>query len=122
MFCALSVTAQSEYQALFAPLVPGVKIGKLNDVDALEDLVTEDTCGVIVEPIQGEGGVFEASEGFLMALRKRCDAVGSVLNYVEIQVHISLLICSILIFSAGYLGRASYGLTTIARLRCRRIF
>jgi acetylornithine aminotransferase len=121
-FGALSVTAQSKYQAPFAPLVPGVKVGKLNDVDALEELITEDTCGVIVEPIQGEGGVFEASEEFLRALRKRCDEVGSVLIYDEIQVHNSLLMCSMLIVSAGYQGRASYGLIIISRLSCRRIF
>jgi acetylornithine aminotransferase len=95
-FGALSVTAQTKYQAPFAPLVPGVKVGKLNDVAALEDLVTEDTCGVIVEPIQGEGGVFEASEEFLRALRKRCDYVGSVLIYDEIQVYISGVNCLML--------------------------
>jgi acetylornithine aminotransferase len=95
-FGALSVTAQTKYQAPFAPLVPGVKVGKLNDVAALEDLVTEDTCGVIVEPIQGEGGVFEASEEFLRALRKRCDDVGSVLIYDEIQVYISGVNCLML--------------------------
>jgi glutamate-1-semialdehyde aminotransferase len=97
-------------------------MGKLNDVDALEDLVTVDTCGVIVEPIQGEGGVFEASEEFLGALRKRCDKVGSVLIYDEIQVHISLSNCSMLIISAGYQGQVNYGLTTISRLMCHRIF
>jgi acetylornithine aminotransferase len=95
-FGALSVTAQTKYQAPFAPLVPGVEVGKLNDVAALEDLVTEDTCGVIVEPIQGEGGVFEASEEFLRALRKRCDDVGSVLIYDEIQVYISGVNCLML--------------------------
>jgi acetylornithine aminotransferase len=51
-FGALSATSQEKYQAPFAPLVPGFKTGKLNDVTALNDLVTDATCGVIVEPIQ----------------------------------------------------------------------
>ena len=85
-FGALSVTPQPKYQAPFAPMVPGVKIGELNDIDGLTNLVDESTCGVIVEPIQGEGGVYEASEEFLRALRERCNKVGAVLIYDEIQV------------------------------------
>jgi acetylornithine aminotransferase len=86
-FGALSVTPQPKYQKPFAPMVPGVKIGHLNDVAALETLVDETTCGVIVEPIQGEGGVYEATEEFLTALRERCNKVGAVLIYDEIQVY-----------------------------------
>jgi hypothetical protein len=51
-FGALSATQQEKYQAPFAPLVPGFKAGKLNDIAGLKELVTEATCGVIVEPIQ----------------------------------------------------------------------
>ncbi|KAF9519281.1 hypothetical protein BS47DRAFT_85661 [Hydnum rufescens UP504] len=82
---ALSVTPNTKYQAPFQPLIPNVHAGALNDIEALEGLVTEDTCGVIVEPIQGEGGVRACSEEFLRALRKRCDAVGAVLIFDEIQ-------------------------------------
>ncbi|KAH9822370.1 pyridoxal phosphate-dependent transferase [Melampsora americana] len=82
---ALSVTYQPKYQAPFEPLIPGVTHGKLNDVAALKDLITEETCGVIVEPIQGEGGIMEASEEFLRALRRRCDEVKAVLIFDEIQ-------------------------------------
>jgi len=67
-------------------MVPGVKVGILNDTPGLETLVDDKTCGVIVEPIQGEGGVYEASEEFLTALRERCNKVGAVLIYDEIQV------------------------------------
>ena len=67
-------------------MVPGVKIGDLNDIEGLTNLVDESTCGVIVEPIQGEGGVYEATEEFLRALRERCNKVGAVLIYDEIQV------------------------------------
>ena len=85
-FGALSVTPQYKYQKPFSPMVPGVKVGILNDLLALEKLVDDKTCGVIVEPIQGEGGVYEASEEFLAALRERCNKVGAVLIHDEIQV------------------------------------
>ncbi|KAJ3562655.1 hypothetical protein NP233_g9446 [Leucocoprinus birnbaumii] len=82
---ALSVTTNPKYQAPFAPLVPNVSCGKLSDVQALKTLVTEDTCAVIVEPIQGEGGIYPAETEWLIQLRKRCDEVGAVLIFDEIQ-------------------------------------
>ncbi|GAA5918915.1 hypothetical protein JCM1841_006678 [Sporobolomyces salmonicolor] len=82
---ALSATWQEKYQAPFAPLVPGFVPATLNDVEGINAVVTEKTCGVIVEPIQGEGGILEASEEFLRALRKRCDEVGALLIFDEIQ-------------------------------------
>ncbi|TIC31652.1 putative acetylornithine transaminase [Wallemia mellicola] len=81
----LSVTSNPKYQDPFAPLIPGVKVGNVNDVPALTELVTEKTCGVIIEPIQGEGGIHNVDLDFLIALRKRCDEVGAVLIYDEIQ-------------------------------------
>lgn len=85
---ALSLTTNPKYQAPFAPLIPNVRVGKLNDarLETLESLVDEDTCAVIIEPIQGEGGVQTSDESFLRALRKRCDEVGAVLIFDEIQV------------------------------------
>ena len=80
------MTSNPKYQKPFMPLIPGVKIGKLNDTPALESLVGEKTCAVIVEPIQGEGGINAADVEWLRALRKRCDEVGAVLIYDEIQV------------------------------------
>lgn len=85
---ALSVTTNPKYQAPFAPLVPGVDVGRLNDVEGLEQLVTEETCAVIVEPIQGEGGVNSAEVEWLARLRARCNAVGAVLIFDEIQVSV----------------------------------
>ncbi|TFK76161.1 acetylornithine aminotransferase [Pluteus cervinus] len=82
---ALSVTINPKYQAPFEPLIPGVDVGRLNDMDGLEKLVGQDTCAVIVEPIQGEGGVNPANVEWLRALRKRCDEVGAVLIFDEIQ-------------------------------------
>ncbi|GAA6026154.1 hypothetical protein JCM11491_001703 [Sporobolomyces phaffii] len=82
---ALSATWQDKYQAPFAPLIPGFVPATLNDIEGIQHAVTEKTCGVIVEPIQGEGGILEASEDFLRALRKRCDEVGALLIFDEIQ-------------------------------------
>lgn len=83
---ALSVTTNAKYQTPFAPLVPGVRVGKLNDVEGLGELVNDKTCAVIVEPVQGEGGIHDADVDWLRALRRRCDEVGAVLIYDEIQV------------------------------------
>lgn len=82
---SLSATPNPKYQAPFSPMVPGFRYGTYNDVAAVNDLVTEATCGVIIEPIQGEGGVNVATPEFLLALRKRCTEVGAVLIYDEIQ-------------------------------------
>ncbi|KAG9953034.1 hypothetical protein KCU85_g1713, partial [Aureobasidium melanogenum] len=82
---SLSATPNPKYQKPFGPMVPGFKYGTYNDIDAINDLVTEKTCGVIIEPIQGEGGVNVATDEFLLALRRRCTEVGAVLIYDEIQ-------------------------------------
>ncbi|KAI9681291.1 MAG: acetylornithine aminotransferase [Caeruleum heppii] len=88
-FGSLSATPNPKYQQPFAPMLPGFRYGTYNDVDAVETLITDMTCGVIVEPIQGEGGVNVASASFLAALRKRCNDVGAVLIYDEIQCGLS---------------------------------
>lgn len=82
---ALSATPNPKYQTPFAPMLPGFRYGTYNDVSAVDTLITDKTCGVIVEPIQGEGGVNVATEEFLLALRRRCTEVGAVLIYDEIQ-------------------------------------
>jgi acetylornithine aminotransferase len=86
---SLSATPNPKYQKPFAPMLPGFRYGDYNDVDAIRDLVTERTCGVIVEPIQGEGGVQVATDEFLVALARRCREVGAVLIYDEIQCGLS---------------------------------
>lgn len=82
---ALSATPNPKYQKPFSPMVPGFKYGDYNNVNTINDYVTEATCGVMIEPIQGEGGVNVATHEFLLALRKRCNEVGAVLIYDEIQ-------------------------------------
>jgi acetylornithine/N-succinyldiaminopimelate aminotransferase len=82
---ALSTTWNPSYRAPFEPLVPGVRFLPYGDVAALAEGIDADTCGVIVEPIQGESGAVPAPKGFLAAVRKRCDAVGALLIFDEVQ-------------------------------------
>ena len=88
---ALSVTTNPKYQKPFAPLLPGIQVGQFNVTSEVETLVSEKTCAVIVEPIQGEGGIHLADQEFLRALRKRCDETGAVLIFDEIQVRSAAL-------------------------------
>lgn len=85
LFGTLSVTAQAKYQKPYEPLVPGVRIVPRNDVSALREAVTDKTCAVILEPIQGESGVHPLSLDFLRAARERCDEVGAFLIFDEVQ-------------------------------------
>lgn len=86
---SLSATPNPKYQKPFSPMVPGFKYGTYNDVTCINELVTDATCGVIIEPIQGEGGVNVATLEFLQTLRHRCNEVGAVLIYDEIQCGLS---------------------------------
>lgn len=86
---SLSATPNPKYQEPFAPMLPGFRYGNYNDVSAINDLVTDKTCGVILEPVQGEGGVQVANDDFLIALARRCREVGAVLIYDEIQCGLS---------------------------------
>jgi acetylornithine aminotransferase len=85
---ALSVTPNPKYQAPFTPLIPNVRVGKYNDMneEALRTLVDESVCGVIVEPIQGEGGVGTGQVEWMEMLGRRCKEVGALLIFDEIQV------------------------------------
>ncbi|TQS37407.1 hypothetical protein Golomagni_02120 [Golovinomyces magnicellulatus] len=86
---ALSATPNPKYQKPFSPMIPGFNYGVYNDVTSINELVTQKTCGVIVEPIQGEGGVIVGTDEFLTALASRCQEVGAVLIYDEIQCGLS---------------------------------
>ncbi len=82
---ALSVTYKAQYREPFGPLVPGVAFAPFNDLAAARNAITGDTCAVIVEPIQGEGGVNPASPEFLQGLRDLCDAHDALLIFDEVQ-------------------------------------
>jgi len=82
---ALSLTPKEAYQVPFTPLMPSVKVGVFNQIEHLDTLITNHTAMVMVEPIQGEGGVNVATPEFLQALRQRCDETKTVLWFDEIQ-------------------------------------
>ncbi len=81
---ALSVLGNEEFKNAFRPLLPGVSFLDFNE-EAQLDQITEDVAAVIVEPIQGEAGVILPKDNFLIKLRKRCNAVGALLIFDEIQ-------------------------------------
>jgi len=81
----VTATAQPKYQHGYEPLPGGFRYGAFNDVAALDALLDDDVCAVIVEPIQGEGGVVPATPEFLQALRAHCDRLGALLVFDEIQ-------------------------------------
>lgn len=82
---ALSVTANEKYQIPFAPLIPGIKVAESN-IESVKSLIDKSkTCGVIIEPIQGEGGVTPMDPEFLIELRKLCTENDAILIYDEVQ-------------------------------------
>ncbi|MFN3929542.1 MAG: aspartate aminotransferase family protein [Thermoflexus sp.] len=82
---ALSATWNPAYRQPFEPLVPGFRHIPFNDVAALEDAVGPQTAAVILEPIQGEGGVWPADPAFLQTARALCDRYGALLIFDEVQ-------------------------------------
>ena len=88
-FAALAATGQEKYQHGFEPLVPGFKHVPYNDLRAMERAIDNRTAGVIVECIQGEGGVHVADEDYLRGLRKLCDQSGALLILDEIQTGVA---------------------------------
>ena len=82
---ALSVTGNAHYREPFEPLMGGVRFAAFNDLDSVKALVNEKTCAVIIETIQGEGGIYPATEEFLTGLRRLCDEKDIVLIFDEIQ-------------------------------------
>ncbi len=82
---ALAATAQERFHKTFEPLVNGFRYVPFNDAEAVERAVGEHTCAVLVEPIQGEGGVNVPSDGYLKALRDICDRHNLLLILDEVQ-------------------------------------
>ena len=82
---ALSVTGNDHYQEPFKPMIGGVRFARFNDIGSVEELVNERTCAIILETVQGEGGIFPAEEGFLRRIREICDEKGILMILDEIQ-------------------------------------
>lgn len=82
---ALSLTFNPKYRKSFEPLVEQVSFATFGDIESLRSTVNDDTAFVIMEPIQGEGGINVAPDGFLQEVRKLCDEKGILLVFDEIQ-------------------------------------
>lgn len=85
LFGSLAATDRPKYQQPFAPLMPGVRFAQFNDRDSAAAAITDDVCAVIVEPVQGEGGVHPATAEFLQAVRDLCDQHDALLIFDEVQ-------------------------------------
>lgn len=82
---ALSVTEHPAYREPFEPLIPGISFAEFNNLESVKKLVNEKTCGIIVEPVQGEGGINTATKEFMTGIRKLCDEEGILMICDEIQ-------------------------------------
>ena len=84
-YAAVTATAQPKYHEGLGPLVPGFNYAPLNDLEAVARLVDAETCAILIEPIQGEGGINIPADGYLAGLRKIADAHGLLLIFDEVQ-------------------------------------
>ena len=82
---AITATGQKKYHKNFAPLPQGFSYAEFNNLESVKALITEKTCAIIVEPIQGEGGIVPADPAFLQGLRSLCDEHNLLLIYDEVQ-------------------------------------
>lgn len=84
-FGAVSVTGHDSYREPFEPLVPGVKFAKFNDLDSVKALAGDKTCAIILEPLQGEGGINLATQEFMEGIRSFCDENDILMICDEVQ-------------------------------------
>ena len=82
---ALSVTGNEHYQEPFKPMIGGIKFAEFNNLDSVKALVNEKTCAIIMETLQGEGGIYQAEESFIKGVRQICDVHDILLILDEIQ-------------------------------------
>jgi predicted acetylornithine/succinylornithine family transaminase len=85
-FATLTATGQEKFHKGYSPLMPGFKYVPFNDSEAVRKAIDSRTCAVMLEPIQGEGGVKCPSEGYLKTIREICDEKGLLLIFDEVQV------------------------------------
>ncbi|MGD0597685.1 MAG: aspartate aminotransferase family protein [Sedimentisphaerales bacterium] len=84
-FATVTATAQPKYHEGFLPLLPGFVYVPYNDINALEKAFTDEVCAVMIEPIQGEGGINVATKEYVEAIRQLCDEKGAVMIFDEVQ-------------------------------------
>ena len=81
----LAATGRSKYRKVFQPDMPGFRFVDYNSIDAIREAVNEHTAAVMLEPVQGEGGIIPAAPGYLEAVRELCDQHGIMLLFDEVQ-------------------------------------
>ena len=81
----LTATGQPKYREGYEPLPGGFRYVTYNDLDSLKSVISDKTCAVLIEPIQGEGGVYVPDAGYLAAVRELCNQTGALLIFDEIQ-------------------------------------
>lgn len=82
---ALSITGKAAYQEPFAPMLAHVKFADFNDLDSVRHLITKNTCAIFMETVQGEGGIYPATDYFIKGVRKLCDENKILMVSDEIQ-------------------------------------
>lgn len=82
---AVAVTGTESYRTPFEPLIGGVKFAKFNDLESVKAQITDKTCAILLEPIQGEGGINLATQEFMEGIRQVCDEEGILMICDEIQ-------------------------------------
>lgn len=82
---ALSVTGNAKYQEAFKPLIGGIKFAEYNNLESVKELITEKTCAIILETVQGEGGIYPSTPEFIQGIRDICDQKDIVMICDEIQ-------------------------------------
>ncbi len=87
-FATVTATAQPKYHEGFLPLLPGFIYVPFNDVKALQEAFTDEVCSVMIEPIQGEGGINVATKHYIEAIRELCDENGAMMILDEVQTGI----------------------------------
>lgn len=82
---ALSVTGNPKYKEAFEPMIGNIKFAQMNDLESVKNLVTDKTCAILFETVQGEGGIYPATKEFMEGIRKLCDEKGILMMLDEIQ-------------------------------------
>lgn len=85
LFGSLAATPREKYQQPFEPLMPGVRFSEFNDLASAQEAMTDNVCAILVEPVQGEGGINPSTSQFLQGLRALADEYGALLIFDEVQ-------------------------------------
>ena len=82
---SVKLTGNAHYQEPFGPMIDGIKFAEYNNLESVESLITDKTCAIVLETLQGEGGIYPADEEFIKGIRKLCDENDIIMICDEIQ-------------------------------------